>query len=306
MRRTVPVGRDPSYEWIDLVSPARDELEAVARDLGFPQESVHDSLEPEHLPKLERFSDRTFLLLRSYDETCGEDAATVQAVSNKVAIFLAPGRMATIHRRSEGYLKAVEAAWAAAADPPRPSQPELLAAVVEAAVETFSRPLELAEDGLDAIEERVFSRAGPTADLEQLHFLKRRISAFKRLLWHLLAVIQRLPENGGGSHAALYQNLRESAESLYYYADELLESANNLLGLQLSLASHRTSEVIRVLTIFSVFFLPLTFIVGVYGMNFTHMPEIPWRWGYLAVWGLMLAVTGSILFWFRQRGWLRW
>jgi magnesium transporter len=306
MRRTLPVGRDPSYEWIDLISPERDELEAVARDLEFPEESVQDSLEPEHLPKLERFGDRTFLLVRSYDETCGEDAATVQAVSNKVALFLAPGRMVTIHRREESYLAGVAEAWAVAGESPRPSQPELLAAVVEAAVNTFTNPLEHAEDGLDAIEERLFSRAGPTADLEQLHFLKRRISAFKRLLWHSLAVIQRLPEQSGGRHAALYQDLRESAESLYYYADELLESANNLLGLQLSLASHRTSEVIRVLTVFSVFFLPLTFIVGVYGMNFVHMPEIPWRWGYLAVWGLMLLVTGSILYWFRKRGWLRW
>ena len=306
MRRTLPVGRDPSYEWIDLIAPARDELEVVARDLGFPEESVQDSLEPEHLPKLERFADRTFLLLRSYDETCGEDAATVQAVSNKVALFLAPGRMATIHRREESYLAGVAEAWGVAGESPRSSQPELLAAVVEAAVNTFTHPLEQAEDGLDAIEERLFSRAGPTADLEQLHFLKRRISSFKRLLWHSLAVIQRLPEQGGGRDAALYQDLREFAESLYYYADELLESANNLLGLQLSLASHRTSEVIRVLTIFSVFFLPLTFIVGVYGMNFIHMPEIPWRWGYVAVWILMLLVTGSILYWFRKRGWLRW
>ena len=89
------------------------------------------------------------------------------------------------------------------------------------------------------------------------------------------------------------------------YADELLEGATNLLGLQLSLASHRTAEVMRVLTIFSVSFLPLTFLVGVYGMNFRHLPELEWRWGHAAVWAVMLAVTALIFPWFKRQGWLR-
>ena len=70
---------------------------------------------------------------------------------------------------------------------------------------------------------------------------------------------------------------------MHFYADELLEDVNNLLSIQLALASHRTNEVVRVLTVFSVFFLPLTFIVGIYGMNFQFMPELRQRWGYPAV-----------------------
>ena len=71
------------------------------------------------------------------------------------------------------------------------------------------------------------------------------------------------------------------------------------------MASHRTNEVMRVLTVFSAFFLPLTFIVGVYGMNFVHMPELGRRWGYPAVLGLMALVCLVIFIWFRRRGWLR-
>jgi magnesium transporter len=79
---------------------------------------------------------------------------------------------------------------------------------------------------------------------------------------------------------------------------------NNLLAMQLSLAAHRTNEVIQVLTIFSAFFLPLTFIVGVYGMNFDLMPELRQSWGYPAVLAVMLLVSGAIWAWFRKRGWL--
>jgi magnesium transporter len=85
----------------------------------------------------------------------------------------------------------------------------------------------------------------------------------------------------------------------------LLEDVNNLLSIQLALASHRTNEVVRVLTVFSVFFLPLTFIVGIYGMNFAHMPELRERWGYPAVMAAMGFVTLVIGLWFRRRGWLR-
>lgn len=305
MQRAIPIARDPDYQWTDLVAPDRGELEGVVRAMGFPEAAVSDALEPEHLPKLERFDDRTFLILRAYDESCGGDAMTVQAVSNKVVIFLAPGRMVTVHRRPEAYLEELAGRWSRPEHAPAPVQPELLASVIEAAVETFARPLEAAEDRLDEIEERLFAAAGPGVDLGELHGAKRRISAFKRLLWHLETVVQRLPETITGPHAGVHQQLRETVENLYYYADELLEGATNLVAFQVSLASHRTAEVMRVLTIFSVFFLPLTFLVGVYGMNFRYLPELEWRFGYAAIWGVMLLVTGGIFLWFKRRGWLR-
>jgi magnesium transporter len=75
--------------------------------------------------------------------------------------------------------------------------------------------------------------------------------------------------------------------------------------MHVALSSHRTNEVMRVLTIFSAFFLPLTFIVGVYGMNFDFMPELHRRWAYPAVIGLMAGISAAIYTWFRRRGWLR-
>jgi magnesium transporter len=124
------------------------------------------------------------------------------------------------------------------------------------------------------------------------------------MLSHTLDVVQRLVPASEPT-APLFQDLRENAESMYSYAEELVEDVNNLLSIQLALASHRTNEVVRVLTVFSVFFLPLTFIVGIYGMNFEFMPELRQRWGYPAVIIAMLLVTFSIYLWFRRRGWLR-
>jgi magnesium transporter len=116
-------------------------------------------------------------------------------------------------------------------------------------------------------------------------------------------VTQRMVPASGRT-ATLFRDVQENAESYHFFADELLDDANTLLSVQLALASHRTSEVMRILTVFSVFFLPLTFIVGVYGMNFDHMPELRQWWGYPAVLLFMLIVTLVIYRWFRRRGWL--
>ena len=87
--------------------------------------------------------------------------------------------------------------------------------------------------------------------------------------------------------------------------------SNDLLGLYHSSLSNRMNEVMQVLTVIATIFIPLTFIVGVYGMNFDttaspwNMPELKWYWGYPAVWAVMLAIAGGMLLFFRRKGWLR-
>ena len=89
--------------------------------------------------------------------------------------------------------------------------------------------------------------------------------------------------------------------SLY---SQILEDVNNLMGLYMSFSAQKTNEVMKVLTVFSVFFMPLTFIVGIYGMNFEFMPELKWTFGYPLVLMLMIVVATGIYLWFRKKNWL--
>src|SRR3546814_167327 len=86
--------------------------------------------------------------------------------------------------------------------------------------------------------------------------------------------------------------------------NEVVDESNHLLNIYISFTSQRTGEVMRVLTIFSVFFMPLTFIVGIYGMNFDFMPELGWHYGYFFTLGAMLVITVIIYFWFKRKRWL--
>ncbi|MGE5093105.1 MAG: CorA family divalent cation transporter [Bacillota bacterium] len=309
-RRLVLDIAEPRLEWLDLVAPSHEELREVAEQYGLFPTLVEDSLQPDHLPKYEKVADTTFMIVRAWDERAAPDGSTLQDLTRKVAIFCGPGFLITVHRRDQPYLDGIREEYrtrAAAGDYGKNGQglaARILIDILNGAVETFEVPLEAAETTLDRQEETLFGSADVVALLRDIHDCKHRINIFKRLLWHTLSAVVKLVPASEPS-APLYQDLRENVENMHLYADELLEDANNLLHLQLGLAAHRTNQIVRVLTLFSVFFMPLTFIVGVYGMNFQYMPELRERWGYPAVLVFMALISLAIYVWFRRRGWLR-
>lgn len=309
MFRTVFESADPPFVWLDLVDPHREDLEKVAREYGLPQTAVSDCLDPEHLPKFERFGPNSFAIFRAFDERADFMADTVQALTRKVAMFWSPTFLITVHRKDQSYLSEIRAEWEERASKNLPGNGanlviELLAEIALAVVLSYEAPLEAAEARMDDFEGTLLLRTDVSNLLHKMYMIKRRVALLKRLLWHTISVGNRF-SIGQDKNAPLLQDLRENAESMHFYADELLEDVNNLLHMQLSLAAHRTNEVVQILTVFSAFFLPLTFIVGVYGMNFEHMPELPEKWGYPAVWMLMVGVSLGIYLWFRRRGWLK-
>jgi magnesium transporter len=312
--RTVVDQSEPRFTWLDVVDPTREELSELVADYGLHPLSVNDCLDPEHLPKYETFESHSFVILRAVDADASPIADTVQKLTRKLAVFAGPAFVITIHRKDQPWLTVLQERGLANVPLKHATRSEgiqvhLLAQLFNAALDTYQRPLEEVEHTLDGLDAKAFEgRVQPgevfRAELREIHRIKRRVTLCKRLLWRTVDVTQRMVPSGGKG-AALLRDVQENAESYHFFADELLDDANTLLSVQLALASHRTSEVMRVLTVFSVFFLPLTFVVGIYGMNFDYMPELRWPWGYPAVMAMMAVVTFAIYRWFRRNGWLR-
>ena len=311
--RTVLERDRAGFLWLDVVAPTPEELSKIATEYDLHPIAVQDCLDPEHLPKYEEFDGYTFAIIRVYDERADRTCSTVQALTRKIAIFYAPAFLITIHRVEQPWLTRL--ADRIASDAPKKGAPgadllqaRVIAKLLNAAADTYSAPLETLESRIDALENSVFhggEAGGPAfaAALQEIHLLKRQVTLVKRLLWRFLDVVQRMTP-ASGRVATLFRDVQENVESYHFYADELLDDTNTMLNIQLSLATHRTNEVMRVLTVFSVFFLPLTFIVGVYGMNFHFMPELGWHLGYPFALVLMV-VSGLIPYvFFRRRGWL--
>lgn len=285
--------------WIDIVDPTTEEMWALAEEFGIHPEAVADCLDPEHLPKFEKLDKVTFLIARAWDEVADPSGDSCQALTRKVALFIGPDFLLTIHRKPQPYVtQLLDASKKGSVGPMN----DLVFRLLNAVVLTYETPLQRLEDALDKWHDALFAR-GVAPELEALALYKRQANLYKRMLWNTLQIFQRFTP-AGERVMPLCQSLIEDTQSFHFWADELLDEANNLLQLQFSLAAHRTNDVIKVLTIFSAFFMPLTFLVGVYGMNFHYMPEIGWHYGYLWSWGVMGVLTLLIWLWFRRKGWL--
>lgn len=296
----------PHFKWIDVSGPSPEELEALAAEYGIHPLSVQDCLDPEHLPKYERIGPITFVILRAYDDSAPPDADTVHELTRKVALFFNAQLLVTVHRVEQRFLEELKR------QPPKPlSKAEPLSvvhvlAIANGVIDTFWRPLEEVETRISLVEERQVRPRDRSLLVHEVFHLKRRINAIRSTTRHTLETVKRLAAASEEQVAPSprLNDLRENAESLYFATDELLEDANSLISLTLAAADHETNQVMRVLTVFSAFFLPLTFIVGVYGMNFDVMPELRWRYGYPLVWGVMLGCSLGIYLWFRRKDWL--
>ncbi len=300
MLRNLPLPAGSTVEWIDLLDPTEGEMAQVAERHGLHPAVVRDFLNQPHLPKFERLPGQQLLILRAYDEVA-KRGDTIQAMTRRLVLLRMEGVLITVHRRDQPFFLEV-AAQAEHGPALRPEQ--LVLALCAGAVKTFEEPLRESEEKLDHIEAALFNRKAPSLGVKQVYGLKRRSAVVKRTLARtaqaLSAMKDQVPDDLG-----LLADVVEESDRLHTWADELLESATHLMNLEINLASQRTNEVMRVLTVFSAFFLPLTFIAGVYGMNFKRMPELDHPFGYpLAVAGMLLTALG-IWAWFRRKGWLR-
>lgn len=298
------------FLWIDILNPTPMELEALSDQYMLPFYAVQDCLDAEHLPKFERTGELNFVILRAFDDQAPPDADTVQELTRKVAIFESSGLVITIHRSELKFLTAVKDDWRTRAQLGEFCEGDkILLYVLKGAIESYDKPMMQNRNLLEDFEAKVFKHQGDT--FEDGYYLKRRANTFKRMLRLSLDIVPRIGELYK-DEASLLQDIKETGERLVYYADEFYDNISNLVNLHLSLsshrltvASHRTNEVVRLLTIFSVLFMPLNLVTGIYGMNFEHMPELKSPYGYYGVLTLMASIVIVTLYYFYRKGLLK-
>jgi magnesium transporter len=306
MQQVVLEKTNPPFRWIDVTAPTAEELQALATQYNLHPLAVQDCLEPEHRPKYERLGATTFVILRAVDEKADARADTTLQLTRKIALFFNQELLITVHRVEMSFLEALKANAPAGAPKGVSACAPYVIAIANGVIDTFWKPLDDAEKEISSLEDRQVGLKDRRQIIRRTFSLKRRLNALRITARHTLETVKRMTTAAEEHlpHSPFLNDLKENAETLYFATDEIMEDVNNLLSLELAAADHDTNEVMRVLTVFSAFFLPLTFIVGVYGMNFDLMPELRWPWGYPLVLALMFAVCLGIYLWFRRKGWL--
>jgi magnesium transporter len=280
-----------NFVWIDFCQPEADSLDAIASEYQLDYFQIKDSLEQGHLPKFEKLPTYNFLILRAFTSPIDQRATTINEISNKIAFFYNGSKLITIHRSPFPFLET---------PPKKNGHPEdILLYIIHKMVETYQEPLNELDEKIIDIEKTIFLADYSKVSLEDLYFLKAKTRITKKLLQIFQHVIQQL-EVSEPSKTAL-QDIKDKLLSLILSYDEVLENANNLLNTYLSVNAQKSNDVMKLLTIFSAFFLPLTFVAGIYGMNFEHMPELQWPSGYFLTLGVMLLIAVIIYVWFKRK-----
>ncbi|RQV93016.1 MAG: magnesium/cobalt transporter CorA [Calditrichaeota bacterium] len=189
----------------------------------------------------------------------------------------------------------------------RKSGPDyLLYCLMDVLTDHYFSVLEELGEQVENLEEKIYDNPHSSV-VKQLHHLKRQFITLHKAVWPMRELIGAiLKEEGNIISKATFPFFKDIADHIIQVMDAVYnyrEIVSGLMDLYLSMVSIRMNEVMKVLTIIATIFIPLSFIAGIYGMNFEFMPELKWRWGYFIWWAVTISVTGLMLIFFRKKKW---
>ena len=290
--------------WVDVEDPTDAEARGLAEVCGFHPLTIEDALTPVQPPKVEEFSSYLFLVFRGLRPT--EEGLDLEGY--KLAAWLGPGFLVTVHRRPVPACREVSRLVVEKDLPMESQMDRVLHALVDRMVDEILPILDRCEERLEEIEETIFSGAPPQQALQELLRLKRQLLTIRRLVAPQREMLGRLARRDlpyieeRTSH--YFRDVYDHVSRLEETTVILTDLASGALEAHLSVSSNRLNEIVKVLTIFSAIWMPLTFLAGVYGMNFEFLPELKIRWFYPALWGAWIAITAGMLGVFRWRRWI--
>lgn len=277
-------------------------LEQVAALFRFHPLALEDVVNTHQRAKVESYDEHEFVVLRNPE--VGELLDTEQ-----LALFVGRNYVVTFQERAGDWFDPVRARLQNPSGRLRQGGPDYLAyALIDAVIDAYFPILERHGEGLEALEDQLLGHPVPAGVMAELQRSRRDLLTLRRAIWPLREVVNGLMrEECRRVTAATRVYLRDCYDHVAQLIDLVetdRELSANLMELYLSSTSQRLNEVMKVLTVIATIFIPLTFVVGVYGMNFRYMPELEWRYGYFATLAAMGGMALGMLWWFRRRGWL--
>lgn len=300
-----PQRDQPGVRWLDMEGIHRPELlKALGECYGIHPLTLEDILNTDQRPKLEDFDDYLFVVLKMLSLQPDGSLAAEQ-----VSFVLGPSFLISFQEGFKGDLF----------DPIRQRLREnrgklrkggadfLLYSLMDAIVDYYFVILEDLAERIEVLEEEVIAGPGRKTVVKIQH-LKRETIFLRKSVWPLREVLGRLERRESplvrGETVIYLRDVYDHSIQIIETVETFRDLLSEVLDIYLSAIGNRTNEVMKVLTIIATIFMPLTFIAGVYGMNFRYMPELEWHWGYPAVLLLMLLVSLGMGIFFRRKRWL--
>jgi magnesium transporter len=294
-----------SVTWLNIDGVHQsDIIEQVGKSFGVHPLALEDIANTGQRPKMEDFIDYIFVVLKMlrFDEKEN------QTKTEQVSMVLGPDFVVSFQEREGDVFDIIRERLRNNKGRIRKMGADYLVyALIDAIIDNYFTILEKLGETIEDMEDKLVT--SPTSEtLQTLHDLKREMIFLRKSVWPLREVVNRLERSESPlikkSTRVYFRDVYDHTIQVMDSVDTFRDMLSGMLDIYLSSISNRMNEIMKVLTVIATIFIPLTFIVGIYGMNFKYMPELGQRWGYPAVLILMLAITIVMLIYFRKKKWI--
>lgn len=296
---------DGLTRWLDVTGLGHEvSLRTIGEIFNIHPLALGDVVNVPQRPKSDGYEENHLLIFRMFRVL---DDGSID--SEQISLVIGDDWLVTFQEREGDILDPIRGRLRAGGGPMRTSGPAYLAyAILDTIIDGYYPVVELIGDRLEALEVEVLQNDSIESVLGRINDLKRDLLSLRRAIWPQRdAIASLIRDESRFFSRSVKTYLRDTLDHCTQLADVVetyREMATSLFQTYLSVVGNRTNDVMKVLTIMASIFIPLTFIAGIYGMNFAHMPELHWAFGYPMVLGLMLVTSVVLLFWFRRKGWL--
>ncbi len=291
-----------SFVWLGAYEPSAEEFDAVAREFDLHELAVEDAIEAHERPKLEVYGETLFVVLKTVRYIDSEEVIR----SGQIMLFVNPTFIITV-RHGDGDLHPVREAIEKRPDLLRCGPGAILHAVIDRVVDDYEPAVQGLEIDIQQVEEQVFS-SDASNPAQRIYRLEREVLEMQRAVRPLAAPVDRLAR---GHFDLISPEMRDYFRDVH---DHLLRVASRVEGFRDLLGSalqanltqvtvRQNADMRRISAWVAILAVP-TMIAGIYGMNFDHMPELSWQYGYPVVLAVILVICGVLYRGFRRAGWL--
>ena len=290
------------FAWIGILQPNAEEFESVTREFGLHHLAVEDAVNMHQRPKLERYGDLLFVVLRS--ARYADESETVEF--GEIHVFLGPDFIITVRHNPASRMSEVRERLENDPDLLRKGPPAVLYAIVDRVVDDYEPVIEGLENDIDEIEGQVFD--GNAGVSRRIYELSREVIQFRRAVAPLSRVLDLLSQDSLPSpDPEVYRCLRDVHGHALKVGEQIegfRELLSNILNVNLTLVSVDQNDQTKKISAWAAILIVPTIITGIYGMNFQVMPELSWSFGYPLALGLIVLISGLLYLNFKRSGWL--
>jgi len=292
----------PTVSWINITGLHNTEtIQKIGKYYSIHPLSLEDILNIHQRPKIEHFDTYNFIVLKML--TYNQESCEIE--SEQVSIVFGKNYVLTFQEKSGDVFDSLRSRIKAANGIIRKSGSEYLVyAIIDAIVDHYFLILEHLDENLEELESEVVSK--PSLEtVQKINQLKKNLITMRKSIWPLRELLAKLlrSEFVLESSVIYFRDVYDHTVQIIDIIESLRDISSGILDVYLSSVSNKTNEIMKTLTIIATIFIPLTFIVGIYGMNFAHMPELEWEFGYPFVLFLMAGMVITMIFYFKKKKW---